>query len=423
MPRLNHRKKRALSLLATASALLMFVCGSLLTTAAAAPLPGDVEYFGKLDPELSPNTEDMDQVVFKPFVELSKIKFQTPLESGVTVTAGRLYNPLLDKSVILTLLVEPKDDSEPYLYADLDQDRMMTDNERFALKRSEDNPLIFEATIKLPLKNALFQNYPVFVQFFKSVRWDDMSEDQRMVMQSKDAFARGYVDIAGRKTLVEYGFDQKAQKISVSNGFFGVDADGDGKILMGRFSPESTEAKEETVVFRVGENYVSTRRIDLEKNQIIMRSHPASDYKRIEVTLGSELPDFTYTDFNGKKHKLSELRGKYVLVDFWGLWCPACRDELPYQKAAYSRFQARGFEILGMNTDEDPSQIKDVLKKNGMNWAQATLSSIKDVALRYRINRFPTSLLIGPDGKVIVLDQDKLRGRDLLKTLDKILPT
>lgn len=422
MPRLNHRKKSALSLLATAAALLMFVCGGLLT-AAAATLPGDVEYFGKLDPELSPDTEDMDQVVFKPFVESSKIKFQTPLESGVTITAGRLYNPLLDKSVILTLLVEPQDDSEPYLYADLDQDRVMTDNERFALKRSEDNPHIFEATIKLPLKNALFQSYPVFVQYYKNVRWEDMSEDQRLLLQSKDAFAKGYVDIAGRKTLVEYGFDQKAMKISVSNGFFGVDADGDGKILRGRFSPESTEAKDETVVFRVGENYVSTRRIDLEKNQIIMRSHPASDYKRIEVTLGSELQDFTYTDFNGKKHKLSELRGKYVLVDFWGLWCPACRNELPYQKAAYSRFQARGFEILGMNTDEDPAQIKEVLKKNGMNWTQATLSSIKDVAMRYRIRLFPTSLLIGPDGKVIVLDQDKLRGRDLLKTLDKILPS
>lgn len=162
---------------------------------------------------------------------------------------------------------------------------------------------------------------------------------------------------------------------------------------------------------------------DAQSFYISLRAHSASDYKRIEVRLGGELPDFTYTDFNGKKHKLSELRGKYVMLDFWGLWCPACRSELPYQKTAYSRFQARGFEILGMNTDDDPSQIKDWLKQNGINWTQATLSSIRDLAIRYRIHLFPTSVLIGPDGKVIMVDQDKLRGRDLLKTLDKILPS
>lgn len=423
MPRLNLRIKRSLRLWSAAACLLVFACAGLVTAASVAPPAGDVEYTGKLETELVPHADDMDQVVFKPFRDLSKIKFATPLESGVTVTAGRLFHPPQDKSSVLSLLVEPDDDGEPYLYADLDQDNVMADNERFPLKRGEDDhPYILEATLRLPLKSALFQSYPVVVKYFKNVRWEDMAEGERMILQSKEAFARGQVDINGRKTLVQYGFDPKSKKISVSNGSFGVDVDGDGKIVVDRFSPESATAREETVIFRVGENYVSTRRVDLEKNQIIMRSHSASDYKRVEVLMGSEIPDFTFTDFNGKKRKLSEFRGKYVLLDFWAAWCPPCRRELPYQKAAYSRFQARGFEILGMNNDEDPAQVKDWLKRSGISWPQATMSSIKDLEIRYRIHLFPTSLLLGPDGKVILLDQDKMRGPDLLKTLDRILP-
>jgi thiol-disulfide isomerase/thioredoxin len=419
MPSLYYTGRRFACLFALA---LIFAI-AILSQAHASTIPVDVEYYGKLEAELVPHIEDLDQVIFKPLNDLSKIKFATPLESGVKVTAGRLYHPPQDKSSILALLVEPDDDGIPYLYADLDQDGVMADSERYEFKRDvENNPYTLEVTLKLPIKTPLFQSYPVVVQYYKNVRWDELGEDERLLLQSKEAFARGYVDIQGRKTLVQYGFNPQSKKISVSNGLFGVDVDGDGRIVVDRFSPESADAREETVIFRVGENYVSTRRVDVEKNQITMRAHPASDYKRVEVLVGSEVPDFQFTDFSGKKRKLSEFRGKYVLLDFWAIWCPPCRRELPYQKLAYSRFQDRGFEILGMNNDEDPSAIKDTLKKNGLVWPQATMSSIHDVEVRYRIHLFPTSLLLGPDGKVLLVDQGKMRGQDLLKTLDRILP-
>jgi len=80
-----------------------------------------------------------------------------------------------------------------------------------------------------------------------------------------------------------------------------------------------------------------------------------------------------------------------------------------------------------MNNDPDFEPIKVWLRRNGLTWPQAQMESIRNIEVRYRIHLFPTTLLLGPDGKIVSLGQEKkkqpgLRGADLLKSLDEILP-
>lgn len=388
----------------------------------------DNEFTGKFDPQLTPNDEDFEHIIFKPF-DASSLQLPQAVERGATVTAARLIHPPTEKQAMWAIMVEPNGAS-PYIYVDGNLDGAISKDERCELKKEEDgNPYILIGVAKVELKGSSFATMPVQLQYFRRVKTDEMQEGERLVLQTTEVFARGFVDIQGQKTLVQYAFNPKTKKLSPTLGKLGVDGDGDGKIDLDRFSPEAAEARDETIVFRVGEVYVSTKKADLEKNQIVLKSHPASDYKRVELRMGGEVPDFAFTDFKGKKRKVSEFRGKYLLIDFWGTWCGPCRREMPYLKSAYKRFQPRGLEILGMNTDDTEilNDVKNWLGKNGLEWTQATRESIREVIRSFRIHSYPTTMLLDPEGKIISLNQTKkdqpsLRGNDLLKSLDKLLP-
>lgn len=256
-----------------------------------------------------------------------------------------------------------------------------------------------------------------------------MTENDRLMTQSTEVFAGGTVDIKGKKVSTRFAFDFESKKISTQTGWLGVDTNEDGKVDMNKLSYEAAKADNESVIFRVGQTFVSFKKVDIKKNLIQMRDHEAKDYKRLELNVGKELPDFNFVDFNGKKRKFSEFRGKYVLLDVWGFWCPPCRKEMPYLREAAKRFKSRNFEIVGLNTDPVPfEQVKANLEANQMQWTQAKLESIFDfIKVNLRVESFPTTLLIAPDGKILSMsrtdrDEPDLRGKDLLETLDEILP-
>lgn len=390
---------------------------------------GGAEYVGQFEPNLVANKEETEQVVLKS-VSKDKINGQLTLADNAHLAAARIMDPRTQNYTILALLVEQRGEL-PTIYVDIDGDNTLGPDEKYMLKPgANDNPYIWEGTAELKIKEGFFKICPIFIQYFKSYKTDKMGPEDRLIMQSTEIMARGRVDVQGKKLLVQYAYNGDKNKINPQAGYLGVDMDENGDVDMGNMSPESTKANDEMVVFRTGNIYFSTKKVDIGKNQIVLSEREAKDYKRQEIYINKEFPDFSFTDFDGKKHKFSEFRGKFVLLDVWGFWCGPCRKELPYIREANRRFGARNFVVVGLNTDEDYTvdSMKKGLRDSEMTWTQAQFTSVAGFLREgLRVNSFPTTFLISPEGKVLSIgrtdrDEPDLRGRDLLDSLDKVLP-
>ena len=384
------------------------------------------EYTGQFDTTLVPNREKTERVVFKPS-PADRWKDAGSFDGQTHFTSARLIDPRTGEASLLALLVEVEDE-DPIIFVDRDGDNKISTTEKVVLEAPE-NPYLWEATVTLPVKSGLFTASPIFVQYFKSIKSDKMTDDERLVLQTSEVLARGTVDVGGKKVAVQYALVD-SKKVNPRMGWLGLDSDGDGNVDMDNLSPEAAKADNESVIFRFGDMYLSTKKADVEKNQIVLRDHEAKEYKRLELAIGKEFPDFAFSDFDGKKRKFSEFRGKFVLLDIWGFWCPPCRKELPYIREASKRFADRNLVVVGLNTDEDftVDSMKKALKDNGMTWTQARFDSVLELLrVGLRVNSFPTTFLISPDGKILSMSRSErkepdLRGSDLLESLDEVLP-
>lgn len=137
------------------------------------------------------------------------------------------------------------------------------------------------------------------------------------------------------------------------------------------------------------------------------------------TSIGSIAPEFTQMDQNNKPVKLSDFKGKYVLVDFWASWCGPCRGENPNVVKAYNEYKEKGFTILGVSLDEDRTKWLEAIEKDQLTWSH--VSDLKgwknEVAGMYQVRSIPANVLINPEGKIVAKN---LRGEDLSKELARI---
>ena len=115
---------------------------------------------------------------------------------------------------------------------------------------------------------------------------------------------------------------------------------------------------------------------------------------------GIEAPDFTLNDLDGKPLSLASLRGKYVILDFWGSWCGWCIKGIPQMKEYYTKYQGK-FEILGIDCNDTDQKWRDAVKKYELPWLHVYNPRESSVLKDYGIQGFPTKIIIGPDGKIV----------------------
>ena len=127
----------------------------------------------------------------------------------------------------------------------------------------------------------------------------------------------------------------------------------------------------------------------------------AAEVETAEVEAdGAMAPDFTLNDLSGKPLALSSLRGKYVILDFWGSWCVWCIKGIPQMKEYYQKYAGK-FEILGIDCNDPEEKWKAAVEKYELPWLHVYNPRDSKVLEQYEIQGFPTKIIVGPDGKIV----------------------
>src|SRR5437867_6578533 len=110
-------------------------------------------------------------------------------------------------------------------------------------------------------------------------------------------------------------------------------------------------------------------------------------------------PEIALKDLQGNEIKLSELRGKVVLLNFWATWCKPCKEEMPAMQASYDKLRDKGFVVLAVNELEDTARVAEHIRTHGHTF-EVVMDHNNQVANMYGVVGLPASFLIDPQGIV-----------------------
>jgi peroxiredoxin len=114
---------------------------------------------------------------------------------------------------------------------------------------------------------------------------------------------------------------------------------------------------------------------------------------------GQAAPDFVLKSASGENIRLSENRGDVVMINFWATWCGPCRQEMPLLNDLYGRYQRVGFNLLGVNIDDDSRRAMKMVEELGVNFP-VLFDENKEVSKLYAVEAMPVTVLVDREGKV-----------------------
>jgi|YelNatPaOPRAMG01_1025707.scaffolds.fasta_scaffold08416_1 peroxiredoxin len=145
-----------------------------------------------------------------------------------------------------------------------------------------------------------------------------------------------------------------------------------------------------------------------------------TSYSTANIGENEKALDFSLKDLKGKNYKLSDFKGKVILLNFWATWCPPCRYEMPLLDKLYKEYKKMGFEVVAVSLDSNPNNVTEYLKNNSVSFIILSDKEGK-VGYTYQIVAIPTSFLIDRNFVIRKIYLGILPERDFKKELEKWL--
>lgn len=184
-----------------------------------------------------------------------------------------------------------------------------------------------------------------------------------------------------------------------------------GFYAMSMLDPDIAEHDLIDYADQISDRFVDNRTVNQFKEEIA---------KLKKLAVGQPAPEIVAYTPDNKTVRLSDFKGKYVLVDFWASWCVPCRKENPNIVRLYDSYKDKNFTVLGVSLDNNPGSWMRAIEEDRLVWTN--ISDLKawssDLILDYRIKAIPASVIVDPSGVII---GKNLRGADLENFLKKTL--
>lgn len=287
------------------------------------------------------------------------------------------------------------------LYADLNGNGDLADDKpQGFINDSGKHSLLLKQTVTEKI-DGRDESYPVELKLeVDSVTRPGQNDPQLALKIYSRSLRRGVIRIGGRDVAFALGGSQGVYNWEYNCVYF--DLNGDGQLDMS--TPQSPEIYfvMDKYVTLAGASYEFT--VDRLGRSLSLKPIAEKLPDRPTLQPGSAAPEFSFTDIDGKTHRLSDYRGKVVLLDFWGVWCAPCVAEAPKLASIYKKLHENGFAVIGIHMGNAIAALREFIAEKGMTWAQAIEEARGTLHQLFRVNGWPTYYLIGKDGTILAND-------------------